>query len=30
MKQSHCAQKLERGDPMGLLKLQFAVQYQKT
>ena len=28
--QSHSAEKLERGDPLGFLKLQFAVKYQKT
>ena len=27
---SHSAEKLERGDPLGFLKLQFAVKYQKT
>ena len=29
LKQSHSA-KLERGDPLGFLKLQFAAKYQKT
>ena len=28
--QSHSAEKLERGDALGFLKLQFAVKYQKT
>ena len=28
--QSHSAEKLERGDPLGFLKLQFAVKYQKN
>ena len=28
--QSHSAEKLERRDPLGFLKLQFAVKYQKT
>ena len=30
LSQSHSAAKLERGDPLGFLKLQFAVKYQKT
>ena len=30
LKQSHSAKKLERGDPLGFLKLQFAAKYQKT
>ena len=30
LKQSHSAEKLERGDPLGFLKLQFAAKYQKT
>ena len=30
LSQSHSAEKLERGDPLGFLKLQFAVKYQKT
>ena len=29
LSQSHSAEKLERGDPLGFLKLQFAVKYQK-
>ena len=29
MSQSHSAEKLERGDPLGFLKLQFAVKYHK-
>ena len=29
LKQSHCAEKLERGDPLGFLKLQFAAKNQK-
>ena len=29
LKQSHSAEKLERGDPLGFLKLQFAAKYQK-
>ena len=27
---SHSAEKLERGDPLGFLKLQFTAKYQKT
>ena len=30
LKQSHSAEKLERGDPLVFLKLQFAAKYQKT
>ena len=30
LSQSHSAEKLEKGDPLGFLKLQFAVKYQKT
>ena len=30
LKQSHSDEKLERGDPLGFLKLQFAAKYQKT
>ena len=30
MKQSKSAEKLERGDPLGFLKLQFAAKYQKN
>ena len=30
LKQSHSAEKLERGDPLGFLKLQFAAKYQKN
>ena len=30
LKQSHSAEKLERGDPLGFLKLQFAAKYKKT
>ena len=30
LKQSHSAEKVERGDPLGFLKLQFAAKYQKT
>ena len=30
LKQSHSAEKLERGDPLGFLKLQLAAKYQKT
>ena len=30
MKQFHSAEKLERGDPLGFLKLQFAAIYQKN
>ena len=30
LSQSHSAEKLERGDPLSFLKLQFAVKYQKT
>ena len=30
LKPSHSAEKLERGDPLGVLKLQFAAKYQKT
>ena len=30
MSQSHSAEKLEKGDPLGFLKLQFAVKYQKN
>ena len=29
-KQSHSAEKLERGDPLGILKFQFATKYHKT
>ena len=29
MSQSHSAEKLERGDPLGFSKLQFAVKYRK-
>ena len=29
-KQSHSAEKVERGDSLGFLKLQFAAKYQKT
>ena len=29
LSQSHSAEKLERGDPLGFLKLQFTVKYQK-
>ena len=29
LKQSHSAEKLERGDLLGFLKLQFAAKYQK-
>ena len=29
LKQSHSAKKLERGDPLGFVKLQFAANYQK-
>ena len=29
LKQSHSAEKLRRGDPLGFLKLQFAANYQK-
>ena len=28
--QSQSAEKLERGDPLGFLKLHFALKYQKT
>ena len=30
LKQSHSAEKLERGDPLGFMKVQFAPRYQKT
>ena len=30
LKQSHSAKKLEREDPLGLLKLQFAAKYRKN
>ena len=30
LKQSHSAEKLEMGDNLGFLKLQFAAKYQKT
>ena len=30
LKQSHSAEKLEKRDPLGFLKLQFAAQYQKN
>ena len=30
LKQSHSAKKLERGDPLGFSKLQFAAKYQKN
>ena len=30
LKQSHSAEKLEMGDPLGFLKLQFAEKYQKN
>ena len=30
LKQSHSAEKLERGETSGFLKLQFAAKYQKT
>ena len=30
LKQSHSAEKLESGDPLDFLKLQFAAKYQKT
>ena len=30
LEQSHGAEKLERGNPFGFLKLQFAAKYQKT
>ena len=30
LKQSHSAEKLERGDLLGFLKLQFAAKHQKT
>ena len=30
LKQSHSAEKLERRDPLGFLKLQFVAEYQKT
>ena len=29
-KQSHSAEKLERGDPLGFLKLQFAAKNEKS
>ena len=29
LKQCHSAEKLERGDPSGFLKFQFAAKYQK-
>ena len=29
LSQSHSAEKLERGDPLGFSKLQFAVKYRK-
>ena len=30
LSQSHSAEKLKKGDPLGFLKLQFAVKYQKN
>ena len=30
LKRFHSAEKLERGDPLGFLKLQFGAKYQKT
>ena len=30
LKQSHSAEKVERGEPLCFLKLQFAAKYQKT
>ena len=30
LEQSHSAEKLEKGDPLGFLKLQFAAKYQKN
>ena len=30
LKQFHSAEKVERGNPLGFLKLQFAAKYQKT
>ena len=30
LKQSHSAKKLDKGDPLGFLKLQLAAKYQKT
>ena len=30
LKQSYSAKKLERGDPLGFMKLQFAAKYQKN
>ena len=30
LKQSHSAEKLDREDPLGFLKLQFAAEYQKV
>ena len=30
LKQSHSVEKLEKGDPLGFLKLQFAAKCQKT
>ena len=30
LKQSHSAKKLEKGDPLGFLKLQLAAKYQKN
>ena len=30
LKQSQSAEKLEMGDPLGFLKLQFAAKYLKT
>ena len=30
LKQSHSVEKLERRDPLGFLKLQFAAKDQKT
>ena len=29
LKQSHSAEKLKRGDPLGLLKLQFVAKHRK-
>ena len=30
LKQSHSVEKLDKGDPLSFLKLQFAAKYQKT
>ena len=30
LKQSHSAEKVKKGDPLGFLKLQFVAKYQKT